>query len=69
VIARQNYNGQQVKRITELGIEKLCPGCNDWWPQTPEFFSYITTRGHYRNECRACLAQAQAVRRQTRKTA
>jgi hypothetical protein len=63
------YRGQQVKRITDLGIEKLCPGCQEWWPHTAEFFSYITTRGYYRNECRACLAQAESTRRQARETA
>jgi hypothetical protein len=68
VIARQNYNGQRIKRTTELGTEKLCPGCQEWWPHTAEFFSYITTRGYYHNQCLACRAQAQVVRRQTRKT-
>jgi hypothetical protein len=68
VIARQNYNGQQIKRTTELGTEKLCPGCHEWWPHTAEFFSYITTRGHYHNQCLACRAQAQVVRRQGKTT-
>lgn len=68
--ARLSYRGKKVKRITELGIEKLCPGCDEWWPQIPEFFTYISTRGHYHSECRACLASAQAQRRlKTRESA
>lgn len=53
-------------RTTELGVEKLCPGCLQWWPQDEEFFSFISTRCHFHNECRACRAAAQARRRQSR---
>ncbi|HGE7291984.1 TPA: hypothetical protein ACGCBD_002739 [Pseudomonas aeruginosa] len=53
-------------RTTELGVEKLYPGCLQWWPQDEEFFSFISTRCHFHNECRACRAAAQARRRQSR---
>lgn len=53
-------------RMTDLGVEKLCPGCLQWWPQDEEFFSFISTRCHFHNECRACRAAAQARRRQSR---
>ncbi|GLU38845.1 hypothetical protein [Pseudomonas sp. NBRC 100443] len=58
-----------VTRQTELGREKLCPGCDTWWPQDDEFFSFISTRGHYHNRCRACRARDQAERRNARKAA
>lgn len=56
-------------RQTELGREKLCPGCDTWWPQDEEFFSFIRTRGHFHNRCRACRASDQAARRQSRNAA
>ena len=68
-LSRPFYRGKQVKRITELGVEKLCPCCDDWWPQTSEFFTFVATIGHYRSECRACLASAQAKRRANKKEA
>ncbi|WEW97727.1 hypothetical protein P3T65_26445 [Pseudomonas nitroreducens] len=58
-----------VTRVTDLGTEKLCPGCDTWWPQDGEFFSFITTRGHFHNRCRACRAGEQAARRQHEKAA
>jgi hypothetical protein len=62
MIVRQ-YAGRPVVRIEDGEKEKLCGRCNEWWPQTEEFFSFIATRKHFHNECRACRAQQQAQRR------
>jgi transposase-like protein len=43
--------------ITEIGIEKLCPKCNEYWPADKEFYhsSKITKDGLY-PWCKACHA-------------
>lgn len=66
---RPAYRGRTVRRMTEIGLEKLCPGCKEWWPQSNEFYTWIATRNHYHNKCRACLASDEAARRNNRKAA
>lgn len=67
---RLSYRGKQVKRLTERGLEKLCPVCITWKPQDDTHFSFIFTRGHYHSECRSCQAAAQVLRRfQNRRSA
>lgn len=58
------YAGKPVLRLVDGETEKYCPGCYEWWPQTEEFFSFIRTRGHYHNECKACRQAKQAARRE-----
>jgi hypothetical protein len=36
----------------ELGAQRLCTDCHEWWPDTDEFFGRCG-RGQYR-QCRAC---------------
>ncbi|BCP56294.1 hypothetical protein K32_49110 [Kaistia sp. 32K] len=57
------YAGRPVVRKVDGETEKSCSRCQEWWPQTDEFYSFIHSRGHYHNECRACRAQQQANRR------
>lgn len=59
----RRYAGRPVLRKIDGEIEKLCGHCEEWWPQTDEFFSFITTRGHYHSECKACRAEQTAARR------
>lgn len=39
-------------REGELGLEKLCTKCDDWWPADSEFFWTSNGRLHYC--CKAC---------------
>jgi len=41
--------------VTELGIERLCAGCGEWWPQDEEFWYY--QRGKIIGRCRACWSE------------
>lgn len=47
-----NYGPAPIQ-VTELGIERLCRGCDSWWPQDAEFF-YLDRRGKVVGRCRAC---------------
>ena len=40
---------------TELGIERLCAGCGEWWPEDDEFWYY--QRGRIIGRCRACWSE------------
>ncbi|BEH14293.1 hypothetical protein [Marinobacter shengliensis] len=40
---------------TELGTERRCTKCGDYWPDDAEFF--YTRRGRSHQPCKACYAQ------------
>jgi hypothetical protein len=46
-------------KTTELGIERFCRGCEEWWPEDEEFWYFQTkhktpqVQGH----CRACWSE------------
>lgn len=42
----------------ELGIEKLCPRCGEWWPLDAEFF-YLSNPAY----CKACWVEYHRIRR------
>jgi len=42
-------------KITELGTERRCTKCGDYWPDDAEFF--YTSRGKTQQPCKACYAQ------------
>lgn len=46
--------------VTELGTERWCPGCGEFWPEDEEFW-FIDTRGGGRprvyGRCRACWSE------------
>ncbi|SES15230.1 hypothetical protein SAMN04487958_10814 [Vreelandella subterranea] len=52
-------------QITELGQERLCSKCNDWWPDDPEFF--YQSNGKSRQPCKACYEQLPSVIRKRAK--
>ena len=49
----------------ELGTEKYCNGCGEWWPLDDEFYYHYppTSRyaGRFQSMCRACLVERQAA--------
>lgn len=52
--------------VTELGTEKLCPRCGEYWPADREFF---WPRGHghgLQGWCRACTANCERGRKRRR---
>lgn len=51
---------------TELGIERRCARCREFWPaDDPEFWQRITKRGRpaWHAYCRACLSELGHIRR------
>jgi len=52
--------------ITELGIEKRCGRCKEWWPVDAEFWS-SKANGQLYAWCRGCFAEIAADRRHARK--
>ena len=43
------------KKTTELGTERLCTKCDEYWPDDAEFF-YLS-KGKTQQPCKACYAQ------------
>lgn len=43
-------------RISDIGLEKRCPDCGDWWPVDDEFYFVQRERGVERPSacCKAC---------------
>ena len=53
-----------IRRQTELGVEKLCSCCNEWWPADGEFFYQNQARSDgLTGLCKACFASHQRVTR------
>jgi len=42
-------------KTTELGTERRCTKCGDFWPDDAEFF--YTKNGKTQQPCKACYAQ------------
>lgn len=65
-VLRQSWNELerakgQTHRQTELGIERFCTGCNEWWPEDSEFFYYVSTRQAFGSRCKACHASSMSA--------
>ena len=51
--------------VTELGEEKRCTRCGDYWPADGEFFGHQpNNRNGLSSQCRACLAESRRESRQ-----
>ena len=50
----------------ELGVQRRCPRCGDWWPLDATFWISITDGRPGHAWCRACLAEYQQARRAQR---
>lgn len=46
-------------RFSELGPERCCSKCGDWWPDDAEF--YYQSNGKSRQPCKACYAELPSV--------
>ncbi|PHS48778.1 MAG: hypothetical protein COB05_04515 [Marinobacter sp.] len=42
-------------KTTELGTERLCTRCSEYWPDDAEFF--YTKKGKTQQPCKACYVQ------------
>ena len=52
--------------LTEIGLEKKCQRCGEWWPDDPEFYGPILGfRGKRLRDtwCKACRTEYQKERR------
>ncbi len=46
------------KTLTELGVEKKCISCKEYWPSDGEFFAVMaTSRDGLSPRCRACIKE------------
>lgn len=53
---------------TELGVERRCNGCGEWWPLDGEFFHRNPKGiGGYLGTCRACFSERRGRRDMTRR--
>ncbi len=50
---------RQSLAITEIGPERCCNKCGDWWPDDAEFF--FMDKGKTRQPCKACYYQLPSV--------
>ncbi|HBN61422.1 MAG TPA: hypothetical protein DD442_15595 [Halomonas sp.] len=51
--------------MTDIGPEKLCTKCGEWWPDDSEF--YYLTNGLTIQPCKACYEQLPSVIRKRAK--
>lgn len=49
----------------ELGVQRRCSRCREWWPADPEFF-YHDTPDRLHSWCKACWAEYHRARRPVR---
>lgn len=47
--------------LTDVGLEKRCSMCGDYWPADTEFF-HVRDRS-LSSGCRACIAEREAIKR------
>ncbi len=53
------------EKMTEIGLERQCTKCHDWWPATREFF-YATGRADHpklHSWCKACYEEGRKDKR------
>lgn len=50
--------------VTELGTERLCRGCGEFWPVDEEFWYFTTDRygkSRVMGRCRACWSERSRI--------
>ena len=52
---------------TELGIEKRCTVCQEFWPEDDEFYYFSRSDNRYYAECKACYSDRRVKDRQKQK--
>lgn len=66
LLAKRLASGK-AKLDPEMGLEKLCSGCNEYWPQDTAFWSvwnHIYSQDGLQHYCKACEAEKAAQRKQ-----
>jgi hypothetical protein len=54
---------------TELGVERLCRGCQEWWPLDEEFWYFRSSDRSVMGHCRACFSERNRHNHQKRSEA
>ena len=44
----------------ELGHEKTCTLCGEWWPVDAKFFNFVPSRKRFESQCIACKKELQS---------
>lgn len=57
--------GRPERRETEIGPERRCTACLDWWPEDAEFFQVIRAV-YFSRRCLACINERRRPQRQAR---
>ena len=60
---------QPPRRVTELGTERYCRGCDEWWPEDEEFFGITHRPDGWHTWCRACKNSRTTAMRRARNAA
>lgn len=47
--------GMQIHLDSELGTEKLCLACREYWPADREFFAHAASKDGLSTRCLACI--------------
>lgn len=56
---RERWLREERLRLTELGFEKCCSRCHEWYPQDTEFFLTCNSTGDgLYGFCRCCYMEA-----------
>jgi hypothetical protein len=51
------YYGPAPRIETELGTERLCRGCGEFWPDVDPEFWFLDRFGRVLGRCRACWSE------------
>ena len=54
---------------TELGTERQCARCLDYWPLDDEFWYFDKRTGHVMGDCKACWTELKRASRGRRNAA
>lgn len=58
-----------VKGEEELGLQRLCPDCHQWWPLDADFWCFRTQDGWISRVCKVCFNVEVGQRRRAREAA
>jgi hypothetical protein len=59
-------DGEHRRKNQDGEVEKLCPRCNDWWPDDREFFNGQGGSRQLSSWCKACMLEGKSATRRAR---